>query len=105
MKHEKQDIIRISSVKQMHSYIALSCPLNPLITIIDHAQTQKNNPSNHQKLVLDFYNISIKRSFKGTLKYGKNHYDYDDGIMSFMAPNQIISIDSKMYPLVKTVIY
>lgn len=96
MKNEKQDVIRISSVKQMHSYIALSCPLNPLITIIDHSQIQKNNSSNSQKLVLDFYNISIKRSFKGTLKYGKNHYDYDDGIMSFIAPNQIISVDSEV---------
>jgi AraC-like DNA-binding protein len=95
MKNEKQDIKRISSVKEMHSYIALSCPPNPLITIIDHAQTKKNNSINHQKIVLDFYNISIKRSFKGTLKYGKNHYDYDDGIMSFIAPNQIISIDTE----------
>jgi AraC-like DNA-binding protein len=95
MKNEKQDIKRISSVKEMHSYIALSCPPNPLITIIDHAHTKKNNSINHQKIVLDFYNISIKRSFKGTLKYGKNHYDYDDGIMSFIAPNQIISIDTE----------
>ncbi len=46
-------------------------------------------------MLFDFYNISIKRSFKGKLKYGKNHYDFDDGTMSFIAPNQIISVDSE----------
>lgn len=75
--------------------MGLPSPLNPLLTIIDHSQTQKNKQPTNQKLLLDFYNISIKRSFKGKLKYGKNHYDFDDGTMSFIAPNQIISIDSE----------
>ena len=73
--------------------MGLPSPLNPLVTIIDHAQNQKQ--TNHQKLLLDFYNISIKRSFKGKLKYGKNHYDFDDGTMSFIAPNQVISVDAE----------
>ena len=66
-----------------------------MLTIIDHSQTQNNKQSTNQKLLLDFYNISIKRSFKGQLKYGKSHYDFDDGTMSFIAPNQIISIDNE----------
>ncbi len=74
--------------------MGLPSPLNPLITIIDHSQTQSNIQESDQKLLLDFYNISIKRSFKGKLKYGKNHYDFDDGTMSFIAPNQIISVDN-----------
>ena len=74
--------------------MGLPSPLNPLITIIDHSKTQ-NNSSQNQKLVLDFYNISIKRSFKGQLKYGKNNYDFDEGTMSFIAPNQIIAVDNE----------
>lgn len=94
MKEREQNIIRINSVKQLHSVMGLPSPLNPLITLIDHSQTKAYNQSNNEKLILDFYNISIKRSFKGTLKYGKNQYDFDDGTMSFIAPNQIISVDS-----------
>ena len=75
--------------------MGLPSPLNPLITLIDHSKTVNQSHSPNQKLVLDFYNISIKRSFKGILKYGKNHYDFDDGTMSFIAPNQIISTDSE----------
>jgi AraC family transcriptional regulator, transcriptional activator of pobA len=95
MRETELNIKKIKSIKELHSFMDLPSPLNPLLTIIDHSQTQKNEQSTNQKLLLDFYNISIKRSFKGQLKYGKSHYDFDDGTMSFIAPNQIISIDSE----------
>lgn len=95
MKHIEQNIKKINSIKELHSFMGLPSPLNPLLTIIDHSQTQNKKQQTNQKLLLYFYNISIKRSFKGKLKYGKNHYDFDDGTMSFIAPNQIISIDNE----------
>ena len=95
MKETALNIRKINSIKELHSFLGLPSPLNPLLTIIDHSKTQNNKQHTHQKLLLDFYNISIKRSFKGKLKYGKNVYDFDDGTMSFIAPNQIISVDSK----------
>lgn len=95
MKKTERNIIKIGSVKELHSFMGLPSPLNPLITIVDHAKTVTISQDPHQKLVLDFYNISIKRSFKGILKYGKNQYDFDDGTMSFTAPNQIISVDNE----------
>ena len=95
MKNTEQNIKKINSIKELHSFIGLPSPLNPLITIIDHSSTISNKQTQNEKLLLNFYNISIKRSFKGKLKYGKNHYDFDNGTMSFIAPNQIISIDSE----------
>ncbi|AYQ33598.1 AraC family transcriptional regulator [Runella sp. SP2] len=93
MKNSEQNITKITSIKELHTYMGLPSPLNPLLTIIDHSQIP--NQEIKQKLLLDLYNISIKKSFKGKLKYGKNHYDFDDGSMSFIAPNQIISVDSQ----------
>ncbi|RYE57713.1 MAG: AraC family transcriptional regulator [Sphingobacteriales bacterium] len=95
MKNEEQNISRISSVKELHALMGLPAPLNPLLTIIDHSVETDHSRSANEKLLLNFYNISIKRSFKGKLKYGRNHYDFDDGTMSFIAPNQIISVDSQ----------
>lgn len=94
MKNTEQNITKINSIKELHSFMGLPSPLNPLITIIDHSSTTDYIQPQNEKLLLEFYNISIKRSFKGKLKYGKNHYDFDDGTMSFIAPNQIISVDS-----------
>lgn len=95
MKNTAQTITKINTVKELHSFMGLASPSNPLITIIDHAATKNNKQTHNQKLLLNFYNISIKKSFTGILKYGKNHYDFDEGTMSFIAPNQIISTDSE----------
>jgi len=95
MRQTELNIKKINSIKELHSFMGLPSPLNPLITIIDHSSTTNYKQSQNEKLLLDFYNISIKRSFKGKLKYGKNHYDFDNGTMSFIAPNQIISVDSE----------
>jgi AraC-like DNA-binding protein len=47
-------------------------------------------------LVLDFYMIALKRNFndKGSvkIKYGQQPYDFDEGTMSFLSPNQVFSI-------------
>jgi AraC family transcriptional regulator, transcriptional activator of pobA len=91
MKDTEQPIKKIVSIKELHAFMGLPSALNPLVTIIEHSRIE--NQAKHQKLLLDFYNISIKKSFKGKLKYGKSHYDFDDGTMSFIAPNQIIGVD------------
>ena len=44
-----------------------------------------------QNFVLNFYCIAIKKNFKGKLKYGQNYYDFDEGVMSFISPNQLLS--------------
>ena len=94
MKKQEPSIKKINSVKELHTFIGIASPLNPLITIIDHFKTTTNSETNNQKLVLDFYNISIKKSFKGRLLYGKSKYDFDEGTMSFLAPNQVITVDN-----------
>ena len=43
-------------------------------------------------LILDFYAIALKRNFNGKMKYGQQEYDFDEGIMTFMAPGQVFGI-------------
>ncbi len=44
-------------------------------------------------LVLDFYSISLKRHFNTKIKYGQQQYDFDEGIMFFIAPNQVFGVE------------
>lgn len=85
----------INSITELHRILGLPKPTNPLITLIDHSQEREQTDLGNQKMVLNFYNITIKRSFQGQLKYGKGHYDFDEGTMSFLSPNQVLSIDEK----------
>jgi AraC-like DNA-binding protein len=60
------------------------------------------HPSEHDKLswILDFYSISIKRTSNNKIRYGQQEYDFDEGVMFFMAPGQVFSvtIDSNSTP-------
>src|SRR5690606_394763 len=44
--------------------------------------------------IFDFYQISVKRGIDGKFKYGQQGYDFDfdEGVMFFLAPNQVFSI-------------
>lgn len=92
MKNTKPAII--NSISELHRLSGMQKPLNPLITIIRHNEKFDDVEFGKLPIALNFYNISIKRSFRGQLKYGKTYYDFDEGTMSFTAPNQIISIDN-----------
>jgi AraC family transcriptional activator of pobA len=37
--------------------------------------------------------VALKREAKGKIKYGQQHYDYDKGVLSFTAPNQVQYLD------------
>ncbi len=43
MKNTEQNIKKINSIKELHSFMGLPSPLNPLITIIDHSSTTNYN--------------------------------------------------------------
>lgn len=41
----------------------------------------------------DFYSVYLKDSSCGTIKYGLNYYDYQDGTLLFVAPGQVMHIE------------
>lgn len=79
--------IRISSISQAHKMQGFAPPPHPMISIIECGQL-KGSPG--MSVVLDFYMISIKRNCNN-LMYGQQKYDFDEGFMAFVGPNQILS--------------
>jgi AraC-like DNA-binding protein len=72
----------------------LPSPKHPLISLFDYGSFKCSKEINHKNFVFDFYHISIKRSIGAKFKYGQNHYDFDEGVMFFIAPNQVFGIES-----------
>jgi len=63
--------------------------MHPLVSLINNADGSialANLPDPH---ILNFYKISYKTNFQGKFKYGQHHYDFDEGGMFFVSPNQI----------------
>ncbi len=90
MKHFK-------TISEFHQFRDLPKPQHPLISVVDVATVPHFHDDEPMNMVFDFYSVSVKRmsNFKAT--YGQQPFDFNEGIMSFMAPKQVfsISVDNK----------
>lgn len=83
----------INSIAEFHRLRGLPGPMHPLVSVVrfEDMKQQANHP---RSWVLDFYAIALKKNFNAKLKYGQQVYDFDEGIMTFMAPGQKIGIET-----------
>ncbi len=89
---EQKKIIRIKSISEFHQFRGLPKPAHPLISIVDYASIKHQPEMEETSWMFDFYQISVKKGIDGKFKYGQLDYDFDDGVMFFIAPNQIFNI-------------
>ena len=84
---------RIKTISEFHQLRGLPKPEHPLISVINVKTVPHLQADEPMSLTLDFYMIALKRIFSnGKLIYGQQQYDFDEGLMSFMSPNQVFSI-------------
>lgn len=84
---------RIKSISEYHKILGIEGPQHPLVSVIDLA---KVSPYQEKVTVIfDFYMVSLKRTENGSVKYayGQQQYDFDEGILFFIAPNQVFSFE------------
>ena len=84
----------IKTVSEFHQFRKLGGPKHPLISVVQFEQMRELGEDHPRSWVLDFYAIALKRDFGAKLKYGQQVYDFDEGIMTFMAPGQKIGIEA-----------
>ncbi len=85
-------IQRIKTISEYHQYRGLPMPEHPLISLINF-DTVKYNAVEPTTWVMDFYSIAMKRNFGAKMKYGQQEYDFDEGILFFISPGQVFSIE------------
>lgn len=86
---------RIKSIAEIHRLMNLPKPQHPLIGMID-LKILKSAP-NIQAVLSDFYVVSLKRGCDKLL-YGQQKYDFDEGLLAFIAPGQILRGEANGVP-------
>ena len=82
-----------NSISELHRVLQLPKPQHPLVSVINLAEITCFSEEELQSVVYNFYSICIKKGFEGKMKYGQNYYDFDEGIMTFFSPGQIVSAE------------
>ena len=83
----------INSVSEIHRILGLPKPENPWVSVINFDEIQCFADDSLKSVVYNFYSICIKKDFKGKLKYGQNYYDFDEGVLTFFSPGQVITTE------------
>jgi AraC family transcriptional regulator, transcriptional activator of pobA len=86
---------RIKTISEFHELRGFPKPEHPQISVINLEYDPGPAPNTKISLVADYYNISIKRSLNINYKYGQQEYDFNEGVMYFMAPNQVFGVESR----------
>lgn len=76
------DLCRMAGVELMH-------PLVGIIRLEDIPDIAKQIG----KLSFGFYSISLKKKLTGYIEYGRKQYDFQEGVLGFVGPNQVLSFE------------
>lgn len=85
----------IRTVSEFHRLLSLPEPRHPLVSVINLAESVFIEDEVWKGFVNRFYCVALKREATGKIRYGQQHYDYDKGVLSFTAPNQVQYLDVK----------
>jgi len=93
---QKTTPYRIKTITEYHNILCIAKPKHPLISLISLDNFKPVESDTKISVVFDFYMISLKRNFTGNINYlyGQQPYDFDEGILFFIAPNQVFSFDA-----------
>ncbi|AKD53686.1 helix-turn-helix domain-containing protein [Spirosoma radiotolerans] len=87
---ESEITYHFNSISQLMKHAGHPPPLHPLVALIDYGKTPFEVLKKGEKIILDFYKVSFKKSFKGRVRYGQRYYDFDEGGLAFLKPNQVV---------------
>ncbi|MCG1037059.1 helix-turn-helix domain-containing protein [Polaribacter sargassicola] len=88
------NIQSFSKIKDYHNFANLSAPKHPLISLIDYSEVKYPKNIKGIKFKQEYYTIGLKRNISYEFYYGQQEYDFDEGIMTFISPNQVLNMES-----------
>lgn len=85
------DVHTIKTISDYHKERGLAKPKHPLLSLVDYSEVQHPDVEEIHS-TQGFYSIALKRNVPGKWRYGQSSYDFDEGVMSFFAPNQVLKV-------------
>ncbi|RFS15662.1 AraC family transcriptional regulator [Emticicia sp. C21] len=85
-------IHQFKTIAEFHKISGLPKPEHPLVSLVDYGLVEYQTDEKEISWVQNFYSIGLKRNIEGKFKYGQQQYDFDEGLLTFVAPKQVVSI-------------
>ena len=83
-------LFRFHTITEYHRAAGLPKPAHPLISLVHMEDLNRPLAESSFSLTYDFYSISLKRMKNARFKYGQQASDFDEGVLFFMSPGQVL---------------
>ncbi len=83
---------QIKTITEYHRVMELPKPEHPLISVVRFEDIRHKPENCPNSIIHSFYSIALKKDFHAKMRYGQQDFDFDEGVMHFMAPKQVLSI-------------
>jgi AraC-like DNA-binding protein len=94
MKAIQQPIV-FKSISELMRGMGMPKPLHPLVAVVDYDISKISRENAGRSFLIDFYKVSFKKEFRGQVKYGQGYYDFEEGGLAFLAPNQLVTLSGE----------
>lgn len=84
---------RFKTITEYHRATGLPKPEHPLISVVRMSDLKMPLAQGPFNMIFEFYCISMKRAHNVKYKYGQQASDFDEGVLFFMAPEQVFGIE------------
>lgn len=92
---KSKNIHTFKTISQFHKMSGLPKPEHPLVSLVDYGLVEYQTDEKEISWVQQFYTIGLKRNIQGKFRYGQQQYDFDEGLLSFVAPQQIVHLSAE----------
>lgn len=82
----------IKTIAEFHKICGLPKPQHPLVSVIDYSLVEYQVDDPEISWIQDLYFMGLKRDIQGKFHYGQSEYDFDGGLISFVAPKQLVTL-------------
>lgn len=86
--------IIINTIAEYHRLLDMPKPEHPLISVVKFEAIKKKPDCYTKTIIHNFYSIAFKKNFTAKMKYGQQGFDFDEGVMHFMSPKQVLTIQA-----------
>lgn len=84
----------INTIAEYHAFMELPKPGHPLVSVIKFEDIKRHPNTFSGGIIHNFYTVALKKNFNAKLRYGQSEFDFDSGVMHFMSPKQVLSVES-----------
>jgi AraC family transcriptional activator of pobA len=88
-------LYRFHTITEYHRAAGLPKPAHPLISLVHMDDLNRPLAEGPFSLIYDFYSIAMKRVKNTKFKYGQQASDFDEGVLFFMSPGQVLGVETE----------